>query len=300
MRALGLLLGLAAGLLGAAPAVAHPGEWHLDSGWTIDPWVVAPLGLSLLVYAAGAARLARRAELGRAALARRSLLYAGGWGCLTVALTSPLHEAGEQLFTAHMVEHELVMAVAAPLLALSRPLGPALWALPADVRLRVLGFGRAAVGPLWRGATEPWVATTLHGATIWFWHVPALFDRTVGNVPVHRAQHISFLLTALLFWWALSRRAGRGVAAGHLALTMLHTGLLGALLALAPRVLYGAQTICAPQWGLTPLEDQQLAGLVMWVPAGTIYAGAALACLALWIRRSEPMLPGGTRALRAG
>jgi cytochrome c oxidase assembly factor CtaG len=63
--------------------------------------------------------------------------------------------------------------------------------------------------------------------------------------------------------------------------------VLGALMALAPRVLYGAQTATAARWGLTPLEDQQLAGIIMWVPAGTIYAGAALALLALWIRRSS-------------
>ena len=81
------------------------------------------------------------------------------------------------------------------------------------------------------------------------------------NVPLHRFQHVSFLVTAILFWWALIRRSDFGAACGHTFATMTHTGLLGALMALAPHVLYRAQTASAAAWGLTPLEDQQLAGL---------------------------------------
>ena len=102
----------------------------------------------------------------------------------------------------------------------------------------------------------------------------------------HWLQHLSFLVTAILFWWSLLRCKLPGAAAGHLAITMLHTSALGALLALAPRILYPGQTARSVEWGLTALEDQQLAGLVMWVPAGPVYAGAALAFAALWIRRS--------------
>jgi putative membrane protein len=89
-----------------------------------------------------------------------------------------------------------------------------------------------------------------------------------------------------LFWWSVLRSTDRGLAAWHLFVTMLHMSILGALMALAPRVLYIAQTPTAPEWGLTPLEDQQLAGIVMWVPAGTIYAGAAIALFAMWIAKS--------------
>jgi cytochrome c oxidase assembly factor CtaG len=111
----------------------------------------------------------------------------------------------------------------------------------------------------------------------------------VEHVVMHRLQHVTFLATALLFWWALVRRCNAGQAAGHLFVTMLHTGVLGALMALAPRVLYRAQTAHALEWGLTPLEDQQLAGFVMWIPAGTVYAGAALLFAAYWINRSGRM-----------
>jgi len=207
---------------------------------------------------------------------------------LAIALVSPLHWLGERLFTAHMIEHEIVMALAAPLIAVARPLGAFLWALPKSTRIALQHiFKGRAFSTLWRVLTVPLNATILHGIAIWIWHAPVLFDAAVTHVAVHRLQHLSFLGTALLFWWALIRRCDYGAAAGHLFVTMLHTSVLGALMALAPRVLYHAQTSEAPQWGLSPLEDQQLAGVVMWVPAGTVYAGAVLAFAALWIRRSS-------------
>jgi cytochrome c oxidase assembly factor CtaG len=120
-----------------------------------------------------------------------------------------------------------------------------------------------------------------------------LFDAAVTNVLAHRLQHLSFLLTALLFWWSVFRRSNSGLAAWHLFVTMLHTSVLGALMALAPRVLYNAQTGTAAEWGLTPLEDQQLAGIIMWVPAGTVYAGAALVLILIWIRGSSSTARSG-------
>ena len=255
--------------------------------WTFDFWITGPLLASGLMYAIGVIRLWSRARLGHGVLLRQTAGFVTGWFALFVALVSPLHHAGAQLFTAHMIEHELIMAVAAPLLVLARPGAGFLWAFPRRIR-RGIGWAMRGNGiqGLWRALTSPSVATLLHGAAIWLWHIPLLFDDAVVNLALHRAQHISFLATAILFWWAVIRRSDYGPAFGHVFATMTHTGLLGALLTLAPRVLYGVQTGGAPAWGLTQLEDQQLAGLVMWVPAGTIYAGAALAFMGLWISRS--------------
>jgi cytochrome c oxidase assembly factor CtaG len=116
--------------------------------------------------------------------------------------------------------------------------------------------------------------------------VPPLFDAAVTNVGLHRLQHVSFLATGLLFWWALLRRRHAGVATAHLFATMLHTSILGAIVALAPHVLYRLQTERAVDWGMTPLQDQQLAGLIMWIPAGLVYAAAALLFFAVWVKRS--------------
>jgi cytochrome c oxidase assembly factor CtaG len=201
---------------------------------------------------------------------------------------SPLHELSEHLFTAHMVEHELIMAAAAPLLAVSRPIGALLWAMPAKLRRGLGRLGKARpVRPAWTSLTNPLFATIGHGVVIWLWHAPVLFDLAVADDALHRLQHLSFLASALAFWWALAQRANRGAAVLHLFATMVHTTALGALIVLAPRILYMRQTADALHWGLTPLQDQQLAGLVMWVPAGTVYAGAALAFAALWVRRSS-------------
>jgi len=256
-------------------------------GWTFDPWVVAPLLVLALLYAIGACRLWERTAH-RAIRIRYDIAWLCGWLSLAGALVSPLHWLGERLFAFHMIEHEIVMAVSAPLIVIARPIGTLLWALPHGWRRAA---GRALRLPAtlaaWRWLSSGTNATLLHGLAIWTWHAPPLFDAAVTSVAVHRLQHLSFLATAILFWWSVFRRNDVGTAAWHVFITMLHTSVLGALMALAPRVLYQAQSASAAAWGLTPLEDQQLAGLIMWVPAGTIYAGAALALLAVWISRAS-------------
>lgn len=289
MRALAVIA--AALWLSTAAVLAHGSDTSAQSrtgtfDWTFDPWIVTPLMIFGALYLIGTCALLRRS----ARRQRRywpAVLYCAGWLSLAGSLVSPLHELGERLFTFHMIEHEIIMAVSAPLLVLANPVGPLLWGLPRGVRRLV---GRAmrhdVVGTVWRWVSQGGHATLLHGIAIWAWHAPALFDAAVTNVTVHRLQHLSFFLSAMLFWWSVFRRSEAGAAAWHLFITMLHTSVLGALMALAPRVLYGAQTATAVAWGMTPLEDQELAGIIMWVPAGTIYAGAALALVAIWIKQT--------------
>lgn len=281
-----LIVALAVALLSTAVR-AHGVDDHGEQArWTFDPWVVVPLGLIATSYALGFLRLWWRAVHGKRLLS--VIVFGAGWLALAGALVSPLHWLGEHLFVFHMIEHEIVMAIAAPLLVLARPAGVLLWSLLQGLR-QIIGAAmrHSSVQQVWRGLAHPTTATLLHGAVIWVWHAPSLFDAAVTHEVVHRIQHLSFFLSALLFWWALIRRASAGVAVWHLFVTMSHTGILGALMALAPTVLYQAQTAQASAWGLTPLEDQQLAGLVMWIPAGTIYAGAALGFASVWISRAS-------------
>jgi cytochrome c oxidase assembly factor CtaG len=285
MRALSLIVLWIAAF--SRTANAHGGAPDdLHATWTFDPWIVVPLAMMAALYAAGSWRLQSRRRPQRLQ-GWRPLAFWSGWLTLVAALVSPLHWLGEHLFTFHMIEHEILMAVSAPLIVAARPIGPMLWALPPYPRLQAANLLRsAAVRGSWRAMSSGGPATLLHGVAIWVWHAPLLFDAAVENATLHRLQHVSFFATAVLFWWAVLWRSPAGTAAWHVIITMLHTSVLGALMALAPRVLYGAQTAAAANWGLTPLEDQQLAGLIMWVPAGTVYAGTALALLALWIRRS--------------
>jgi cytochrome c oxidase assembly factor CtaG len=166
-----------------------------------------------------------------------------------------------------------------------------LWALPAAWRGSVGGLTRRrGLVRAWRLITDPLVATALHGTAIWVWHMPLLYNAVLRNDLAHWLQHLSFFVTALLFWWSLLQgRAGQrgyGAAVFYLFATALHTGLLGVLLMVSKSLWYPAQATFAADWGLTPLEDQQVAGLIMWVPAGIVYAGAALALAGTWIGRA--------------
>jgi putative membrane protein len=286
-------------LLAAAPAAAHGGDAPEPPAF--DPWVVLPLALSWVLYSRGTARLWRRAAPGRGVPAWRAACFTAGWAALLAALLPPLRQAGQGLFTAHMLEHELLMAAAAPLLVLGRPIGPFLWALPPIARRR---FGRAAqaqpVAAVWRALTAPLVATVLHFAALWAWHLPLLFEAALDHPGLHRLQHISFLGSALVFWWAMLERRPRapGPAFGHLFVTSIHASLLGALFLFAPRPWYPRQVLGAAAWGLSPLEDQQLGGLLMWLVACSVYVVAALWILAGWIRGARPR-EVGSHALAA-
>lgn len=264
-----------------APAAAHEtGVAHSEPpGWTLDPWITVPLVLALGLFLIGATRLSYRSSRGTGALRKRIRLFLAGWLVLAVALVSPLHQAGERSFGAHMFEHELIMLAAAPLLVLAEPMPAMLWGLPPNIRPSVGGWSRVSfVRRTWRFLTEPVTATLLQAAALWLWHAPALFDLALASEAWHAAQHLSFLVSALLFWTAMtSRRTAEPIAALCLVATSIVSGALGALMAFSTSPWYAgyAQLGLAP-FGLTPAEDQQLAGLLMWVPGGLVHAGAAL------------------------
>ena len=256
----------------------------LAGAWQFEPGVVVLLAISSLLYARGV----------RGEVRSRIACYWAGLATLALALLSPLHPLGEVLFSAHMAQHEILMLVAAPLLVWSRPSHALLRGLPFTARRYT---GRFIVSPpvqrVWKAIAAPFSAWWIHAAALWLWHVPALFQATLRSEWVHTAQHLSFFVSALLFWWALlyaGSRAASGASVVYVFTTAIHTGVLGALLTFAPVVIYPAYVKTAPLWGLTPLEDQQIGGLIMWVPAGVVYTIAGLALFAWWLRRSAPFL----------
>ena len=286
MKSLFVLLPLA--LPSVALAHGGPSDLLSRSTWTYDPWIVTPLYLSGILYLLGTLRLWRHAGRGRGIAYWQAACFWCAWLATALALVSPLHWLGERLFTAHMLEHGILMIIAAPLLALARPIGGIAWGLPG--RLRPV-FGaitrKISRSRIWHLLTDPLIAALLHGFAVWAWHMPVFYNAVLSSVAVHRLQHLSFFLTALLFWWSLlqasPRRHSYGIAIFVLFATMLHTGVLGILLTLSRQVWYPQQAAFAAEWGMTPLEDQQLAGLVMWVPMGLIYTAAALLIAARWI-----------------
>ena len=280
----------------AFPVFAHEGKPHKFSDlwftWGRDPFVIAGLALTAWLYWRGLRRVWKESARGRGLRRWEAWCFAAGWLALFVALVSPLHPWGEVLFSAHMTQHEVLVLVAAPLLVLGRPLVPFLWALPERWRFKVGALGKEKrVRAAWSFLTNPLVAWAVHAVALWVWHVPALFQATLRSDFVHTLQHLSFLGSALLFWWALvhGRRGlmGYGAAVLYMFTTSVHSGVLGALITFARGVWYPAYANSTASWGLTPLEDQQLGGLVMWVPAGALYMIAGLALFVGWLREAE-------------
>lgn len=251
--------------------------------WNPDPWLIAALLATAALYAIGLKNLQDGNT--RTNLARwRALAFFGGWLALLAALISPLDALGSMLFSAHMVQHELLMLVAAPLLVLGKPLAVFVWGLPTSWRSAIARPFRSNFWQgLWHQLTRPLAAWTIHAVALWGWHAPLLFQASLRNNAIHELQHASFLLSALLFWWALLRGRTRLSAALYVLTTMIHTGVLGALLTFAPEVWYPAYLATTAAWGFSPLEDQQLGGLIMWVPAGFVLMFAGLLLMGKWL-----------------
>lgn len=303
-------------LVPAAPAFAHGLAAGFASGappsfgWQFTPWVTALLCASLAAYAFGYARLVLRGRLGRAVRHRRLAAFVAGWLVLAAVLVSPLDTLSGALFSAHMVQHEAMMIVAAPLLVLGCPLGTWIWVLPPRARARI---GRAVRSrgwtAVWRRLVSPVCAWVLHALALWGWHAPIFFEAALAREGVHAWQHASFLVTALLFWWTIMGDGARRSAGGHAMLslftTMVHTGALGALLTLAPGLWYPSYIEPAAILGVDALRDQQLGGLIMWVPAALAYLLGALAVAARWLSpgatpHAHPRAPAQSRTAAAG
>ena len=282
------LLVLAALLLAPGAALAFHGVDGSTGGGTLEPWLLALLGASAIGYGAGIRALWRKAGAGRGLRGAHVASFAAGWSVLALALASPLDALAARSFALHMVQHELLMTVAAPLLVLGRPLEAWAWAFPWFSQRVALALGRSpAFTATWRGFTGLRGAWVLHAMAIWAWHVPSFFRAALADNGVHLVQHLVFLASALAFWWSVlsGARDKAGPALASLFTTMLHTGALGAILAFAPTPLY----MDAPSvLGISALEDQQIGGLVMWVPGGLAYLVAALALTARVLRAPSP------------
>jgi cytochrome c oxidase assembly factor CtaG len=277
-----LSIALVLALAPVATAPAHGGAGAPHELLVLDPLVLGVMSLAALAYGAGVRRL-WRVRTGHGVRPSQVASFATGMALLALALIWPLDAAADRSFAAHMAQHLLLIALAPPLLVLGAPLAPL--AAFAPVRRALVAIPGARLA-------HPLAVFGAHGVVVWTWHAPALFQAALRSPTVHALEHATMLAAALLFWWMLlpagrAHAPTRGAGLLFLFLTMTHMGLLGALLTFAPRTLYPAYGDRPPAFGLTPLEDQQLAGLIMWVPGGMIYLAAALALAAAWLRDAE-------------
>jgi len=259
-------------------------DWHLR----------ADVGLVLVgLWAAYVVGWRRIRRLGHRSLAARWRLiaYLGGILSVALALLSPVASLAHLLFAAHMVQHQLLIMVAAPLLLLGNPFPITLWALPARLR-RALG-GSLARGGRARAALRilTWmpVAGGLYTVTLWGWHHPLAYEAALASPVVHDLEHLLFFAAAVLFWWPVVNAAPRlhrlvgglpyGLRIAYLVLATAQNTLLGAILGLAERVLYPSYAAAPRLFGWTALEDQALGGGIMW-SGGHMYLVAILVLVA--------------------
>ena len=290
-------------------AVGHDGKPHnfedLWFTWSFDPLIIAILAASAIVYTTGLRQLWRESGTGHAISRGQATAFAAGWFSMFIALVSPLHPWGEVLFSAHMTQHEILMLVSAPLFILGRPFIAAVWGIPRRWRRAISELIHyPALKSSWSIISNAAVAWLIHAVALWVWHIPSMFQATLHSDAVHTLQHASFFLSALLFWWAIiyGKRGLTSYGAGVLYLftTSIQSGLLSVFLTLTGRVWYPEYSSYSASWGLTPIEDQQLGGLIMWVPAGIVYIAAALIMFAGWMRESEDRVARRERAWAAG
>jgi putative membrane protein len=287
--------------LGAGAIEAHEGHDHGGGGgplfWDPDLFVLSVLVVVGALYLRGAVPLVKKKVLRRWQVAS----FAGGWLALLAALVSPIDTLSDVLFSVHMTQHELLMLVAAPLIVIGQPLTPMLRALPSRLRIRLQAGARQGWAlPVWRFLTGPVNVWVLHAIILLGWHLPALYQAALRSDLVHYVQHLMFLGVAVLFWWALVHgrygRLGYGMAVLYVFTTAMYTGALGALLTVSPRIWYPIYEERTAAFGADPLADQQLAGLIMWIPAGVILLIVALGFLAAWLGALE----GRARASATG
>ena len=245
----------------------------------------------LALYVTGLVRAWRAAGYGRGVRPLDALAFFAGWLVLAVALSPQFDEWTETWLVAHMAQHELLMAVAAPLVAMSAPILVFLWVVPMSIRGRIVAsVRRPPIAAAWAALTAPLTVFLLHALALWVWHLPSLYESALAHEWIHAVQHLCFFGTAALFWWGIAHgrygRMGYGVAVVYVFATAVHGGVLGALLTFSPRVWYAPYST-GHQTGLSPLEDQQLAGLLMWIPAGLLFVVGGLALFAAWLRESD-------------
>jgi cytochrome c oxidase assembly factor CtaG/cytochrome c2 len=261
--------------------------------WDFAPWVVVSLAVASLWYAAGLWRISRRAGLARIIRPHEIYAFTAGMLTLFIALLSPIDTVGEQLFSVHMVQHLMLMMVAAPLFAWSRPALVLLWALPPKGR-KVMGRAWAGFGlrGAIRGLMHPITVWVLFSGAFVFWHFPVPYSWALQNELVHALEHLSFFITALMFWTIVLepdgyRRLGYGATLIFVATNGIVSGLPGALMILATQPLYPVHADRVAAWHMTLLQDQQLAGVIMWIPGGLAYAAATCFAFVKWLSGSE-------------
>ena len=300
-----------------APAAAlahvdHEADAASTAGWNVTPDILIASLLVAAVYAAG---LWRQRSKGSTASPWKHVNFFCGLAAVFIALQSPLDALANHLFSMHQVQHLLLQTVAPIFLMLSAPQGLLVAGMPAAVQRYVLRpvMSSRAVRRVFGFLVRPWIAAFLLVASLYVWHWPPYHDRAVLDDTVHYLMHVTMLAAGLLFYWHVfdprppPQGAGYGTRWNILLFTMTAGMLLGAAIALKDTALYTAYDRAGRLWELSPLTDERIGGLIMWIPGSMLCVPAFLVILRMWNSR-ESRLDGHRRrgvapvmpAVRAG
>jgi len=269
--------------------------WIL-TGWSLDPGPLIDLALGAALYARGCQRLRRKAG-GRAKLPSwRIACYAAGLVSLAFAFFSPIATFDDRYFFVHMLQHLLIGWLTPPLLWFGAPLAPTLWGLPDSARLRVGSWlsPKRSLGRLCLGLTTPYVSLPIFLIVVAVWHVPSFYDAAQGHTLIHNLEHLTFFVAGLLYWWPIvpptrGRRRLAPMSGGllYLLATATEGGLIGGVFTFSDLVIYPFYLHPTSSVGLSPLTDQHLAGIVMWLLGGLIDATAAFILVGAYLAWEE-------------
>jgi putative copper resistance protein D len=303
------LAAVAGMVLAPATAFAHgpvpaepPTVANLLLGWSFEPLIMLPLAAAAIGWVA----VTRRVDAAHPASPvprRRTVAFLAGLLAIAFALQSGIEAYDTALFSIHMVQHILLILVAAPLIALAAPITLLLRAARPDARRRwILPVLHSR--PL-RAISHPVVAWLIFAGVMWGTHFSPLFDASLENQWLHDLEHLLFLAAALLFWWPAvgldpapwrMPHAGRGL---YVFLQMPQNTFLAVVILFAPAPLYAHYATLNRPWGPTPLVDQQIAGGIMWLAGDLLFIAAIGAILAGWMRFEERQAAGSDRRVEA-
>ena len=295
MRRLAALFATGLALAVPARSLGHGGEAPSPSfpqvllEWRLEPIVLVGIAIAAVGWVALLRRVATR-HPDHPHPRWRSAAFLGGLAILAIALTSPIEAYEGALFSVHMLQHMLLELVAAPLLLLGAPATLALRAAAPSVRARLLAVLHSRVVTV---LSFPLLAWVLFAAVNWGWHFSSLYDQALETPWLHDLQHVTFLGAALLFWWPVVAadparwRLPHPVRLFYLFLAMPQNSFLGIALMSAPASLYPHYTTNVRDWGPTPVVDQSIGGMLMWVGGDVVFLLAMGLVVAAWVRHED-------------
>ena len=274
------------------PAFAHAVAGNQEGWFPLDPWGLSILAGASLIYLIGFRNLRRRSGR-RVATTDAYVAFIAAVVVALLALTGPLDHLAGELFSAHMVQHLTLMLTVAPLLVVARAGIIVYWALPVGARKGIgLWWIRGKGSLLQPLLTNPIAIWAWFCGAFAFWHIPGPYDWALKNNGVHILEHLFFVFTAYGFWSVVMEPVGRrrldyGSTLLFVSTAAVVSGLPGALMILTTRPLYPGHAAGVAGWGLSLVQDQQLGGLIMWIPGGFAYLAAIAVLVLRWLEDAE-------------